>query len=90
MDPNSTTKTDKNTTNADIHALAHISNLVSVQLNHYQFLFLLRLTEEMSELATFLSMDSNRIMQVSIPVIDTQVNVCKGKPIVKALTNKEP
>lgn len=65
MDPNSTTKTEENTTNADIHALAHISNLVSVQLNHYQFLFLLRLTEDMSELATFLSMDSNRIMQVS-------------------------
>lgn len=65
MDPNSTIKPDlTGPKNADIHALAHISNLVSVQLNHYQFLFLLRLAEEAGELATFLSLDSNRIMKV--------------------------
>ncbi|RZB39563.1 UHRF1-binding protein 1-like [Asbolus verrucosus] len=64
MDPNSTIKVEKNMTNADIHALAHISNLVSVQLNHYQYLFLLRLAEEASEMVTFLSIDSNRIQKV--------------------------
>ncbi|XP_017786944.1 PREDICTED: UHRF1-binding protein 1-like isoform X2 [Nicrophorus vespilloides] len=63
MDPNSTIKKEENR-NADIHALAHISNLVSVQLNHYQYLFLLRLAEDAGELASFLSMDANRIMKV--------------------------
>ncbi|XP_022906277.1 bridge-like lipid transfer protein family member 3B isoform X2 [Onthophagus taurus] len=65
MDPNSTVKVDNaGPKNADIHALAYISNLVSVQLNHYQYLFLLRLAEEAKELATYLSLDTNRIMQV--------------------------
>lgn len=68
MDPNSTLKTNENNkdpeVHADIHALAQISNLVSVQINHYQFLFLLRLAEDLGEMATFLSLDSNRILKV--------------------------
>ncbi|KAJ8969015.1 hypothetical protein NQ317_007376 [Molorchus minor] len=68
MDPNSTLKPNElgrsDVINADIHALAHISNLVSVQINHYQYLFLLRLAEDAAELATFLSMDSDRILKV--------------------------
>ncbi|KAF5297495.1 hypothetical protein FQA39_LY12089 [Lamprigera yunnana] len=65
MDPNSTiSATDNGPKNADIHALAHISNLVSVQINHYQYLFLLRLSKEIGELTTFLSLDSNRILRV--------------------------
>lgn len=48
---------------ADMHAIAHISNLVSVQIDHYQYLFLLRLAEEMTEMAMFLSMDAERILQ---------------------------
>lgn len=48
---------------ADFHVIAHVSNLVSVQIDHYQLLFLLRLSDEMTELATFLSLDSNRILQ---------------------------
>ncbi|XP_031339303.1 UHRF1-binding protein 1-like isoform X3 [Photinus pyralis] len=64
MDPNSTiASTENGPKNADIHALAHISNLVSLQINHYQFLFLLRLSEEISELTTFLSLDSSRILK---------------------------
>lgn len=67
MDPNSTvTVAENGPRNADIHALAHISNLVSLQINHYQYLFLLRLSEEIAELATFLSLDSNRILKVII------------------------
>lgn len=49
---------------ADIHGLAYISNLISVQINHYQFLFLMRLLETVSELTTYLSIDSNKILKV--------------------------
>lgn len=48
---------------ADVHAIAHISNLVSVQIDHYQYLFLLRLAEEFSEMSTYLSLDAERILQ---------------------------
>ncbi|XP_043506061.1 UHRF1-binding protein 1-like isoform X5 [Polistes fuscatus] len=54
----------KNTFTADIHGLAYISNLVSVQINHYQYLFLLRLSEVLSELTTYLAIDSNKILNV--------------------------
>ena len=49
---------------ADIHGLAYISNLVSIQINHYQYLFLLRLSESISEMATYLIVDSNKILKV--------------------------
>lgn len=48
---------------ADVHMLTYVSNLVSIQINHYQFLFLLRLSEEAAELATYLALDSNRILK---------------------------
>ncbi|KAJ6647453.1 UHRF1-binding protein 1-like [Pseudolycoriella hygida] len=48
---------------ADLHVIAHVSNLVSLQIDHYQLLFLLRLSEELTELSTFLSLDSNRILR---------------------------
>ncbi|XP_025835027.1 UHRF1-binding protein 1-like isoform X3 [Agrilus planipennis] len=65
MDPNSTVKSEENNgaKHADIHALTYISTLISVQLNHYQYLFLLRLAEEVAEMTTFLSLDSNKIMK---------------------------
>jgi hypothetical protein len=53
----------ENVKTADVHMLAYVSNLVSIQINHYQFLFLLRLSEEVAELATFLALDSNRILK---------------------------
>lgn len=49
---------------ADIHGLAYISNLVSVQINHYQYLFLLRLSEILAEMATYLAVDSNKILKI--------------------------
>ncbi|XP_076231903.1 bridge-like lipid transfer protein family member 3B isoform X2 [Calliopsis andreniformis] len=60
MNPSSPEKSST----ADIHGLAYISNLVSVQINHYQYLFLLRLSEVLSEMATYLTIDSNKILKV--------------------------
>lgn len=54
---------DESVKTADIHMLTYVSNLVSIQINHYQFLFLLRLSEEAAELAAYLAMDSNRILK---------------------------
>ncbi|XP_046813227.1 UHRF1-binding protein 1-like isoform X6 [Vespa crabro] len=56
--------TTKTTSTADIHGLAYISNLISIQINHYQYLFLLRLSEVLSELTTYLAIDSNKILNV--------------------------
>lgn len=50
-------------TSADIHIIAHVSNLVSIQIDHYQYLFLLRLAEEMTEVSTFLTIDAKRILK---------------------------
>ncbi|XP_015124698.1 UHRF1-binding protein 1-like [Diachasma alloeum] len=61
--PSSTTSTAK-PSGADIHGLAYISNLISVQLNHYQYLFLLRQMEILTEMSTYLVVDSNRILNV--------------------------
>lgn len=60
MNPSATGKRSA----ADIHGLAYISNLVSVQINHYQYLFLLRLSEILSEMATYLAVDSNKILKL--------------------------
>ncbi|XP_043268359.1 UHRF1-binding protein 1 isoform X2 [Venturia canescens] len=59
-----TKKNGETNTAADIHGLAYISNLVSVQINHYQYLFLLRLSESIGEMATYLVVDSNKILKV--------------------------
>ncbi|XP_058120085.1 bridge-like lipid transfer protein family member 3B isoform X1 [Anopheles coustani] len=56
---------DADNRTADLHIIAHVSNLVSVQIDHYQYLFLLRLAEELTEMATFLSLDSKRILQAA-------------------------
>lgn len=59
----STTSASDDIASADLHVIAHVSNLVSVQIDHYQYLFMLRLAEEMTELSTFLTVDSKRILQ---------------------------
>lgn len=52
---------------ADLHIIAHFGNLVSLQIDHYQFLFLMRLLEDINEVTTFLTIDSKRIMQEKNP-----------------------
>ena len=49
---------------AKMHLLLHITNLVSVQLNHYQFLFLMRLLETVSEITTFLTQDVRYVVVI--------------------------
>lgn len=66
-DVEATSKANIDERSADLHVIAHFENLVSVQLDHYQFLFLMRLAEEMNELTTFLTMDNKRIMQERNP-----------------------
>ncbi|KAM7354386.1 bridge-like lipid transfer protein family member 3B isoform 3-T3 [Cochliomyia hominivorax] len=63
VDRKSQTSSEAAERTADLHAIAHISNLVSVQIDHYQLLFLLRLAEEFNEMSTFLSLDAERILQ---------------------------
>uniref|UniRef100_A0A1A9WW98 Chorein N-terminal domain-containing protein n=1 Tax=Glossina brevipalpis TaxID=37001 RepID=A0A1A9WW98_9MUSC len=58
----SQTSSEHNERTADMHAIAHISNLISLQIDHYQYLFLLRLAEELNEMSTFLSIDAERIL----------------------------
>lgn len=64
MKPPEKDSTEKQSPIADIHGLAYIGNLVSVQINHYQYLFLLRLSEVLSEMATYLTIDSNKILKI--------------------------
>ncbi|XP_034939434.1 UHRF1-binding protein 1-like [Chelonus insularis] len=59
------TKIQNNSGNGNIHVLAHINNLISVQLNHYQYLFLLRQLDIVTEMNTYLVLDTNNILKVS-------------------------
>jgi len=44
-----------------IHVLAHTSRLASLQLDHHQLIFLLRLAESLAELSAFISADTSNI-----------------------------
>jgi len=49
---------------SSLHVLAHTTRLVSLQLDHHQLIFLLRLAESLSELSAFLSADTGNIEPV--------------------------
>lgn len=57
-------------TSADLHVIAHIANMVSVQIDHFQYLFLLRLAEELTELSTFAALDADRIQKMAPDAAD--------------------
>ena len=71
-----------------MHLLVHITNLVSVQLNHYQFLFLMRLLETVSEITTFLTKDVSHILgeedesSMALGLIAPQVDVSLLMPSI--------
>ena len=71
-----------------MHLLVHITNLVSVQLNHYQFLFLMRLLETVSEITTFLTQDVSHILgeedesSMALGLIAPQVDVSLLMPSI--------
>ena len=73
---------------AKMHLLVHITNLVSVQLNHYQFLFLMRLLETVSEITTFLTQDVSHILgeedesSMALGLIAPQVDVSLLMPSI--------
>ncbi|XP_068247106.1 bridge-like lipid transfer protein family member 3B isoform X2 [Palaemon carinicauda] len=47
---------------AALHVLAHTPSLVSVQLNHYQYLFLMRQVDAITELTSYLTYDTINIL----------------------------
>ena len=47
---------------AEQSALLHVPSLVSVQLNHFQYLFLLRQLERLTEMSACLTMDAERLL----------------------------
>ena len=53
---------DNEDDNVGVHVLALAPQLVSLQLDHYQLLFLLRVAEALGELGAFLASDSSRIV----------------------------
>ena len=71
-----------------MHLLVHITNLVSVQLNHYQFIFLMRLLETVSEITTFLTQDVNYILgqddesSMALGLIAPQIDVSLLMPSI--------
>ena len=73
---------------AKMHLLAQISNLVSLQLNHYQLLFLMRLIESIGEITTFLTQDVSHILgeedesSMALGLIAPQVDISLVMPSI--------
>ena len=73
---------------AKMHLLAQINSLVSLQLNHYQLLFLMRLLESIGEITTFLTQDVSHILEeedessMALGLVAPQVDVSLLMPSV--------
>uniref|UniRef100_A0A0K2UJH7 AGAP008379PAlike [Tribolium castaneum] n=1 Tax=Lepeophtheirus salmonis TaxID=72036 RepID=A0A0K2UJH7_LEPSM len=64
---------------AKMHIIAQVHKLVTLQLNHYQLLFLQRMSETLSEITIFLTHDLMRILGE-----DDQGSMCLGVDIPQA------
>ncbi|CAG0878700.1 unnamed protein product [Darwinula stevensoni] len=70
-----------------LHVLGHIASLVTCQLNHYQYLFLMRMLDDMTALQGVLLADSLRIQKqsestrFSLAVLLPQVDVSLLMPV---------
>ena len=73
---------------AKMHLLAQINSLVSLQLNHYQLLFLMRLLESIGEITTFLTQDVSHILEeedessMALGLVAPQVDVSLLMPSI--------
>jgi len=75
----------------NLHVLVHTTRLVSVQLDHHQLIFLLRLAESLGELAAFLSADTASIdpeaSTVGVGALIPQVDAALILPHTKQCSN---
>ncbi|XP_050520734.1 UHRF1-binding protein 1-like [Daktulosphaira vitifoliae] len=64
--PTLTSKTEKLQNvmkHGDITVLCDVSNLISIQINHYQYLFLMRIADIVDELTTYVIADQHNIIK---------------------------
>ncbi|XP_025411987.1 UHRF1-binding protein 1-like isoform X4 [Sipha flava] len=53
---------NRNLKYGDMTVLCHVPNLISIQINHFQYLFLLRVADAVDELATYVVADQHSIL----------------------------
>ena len=58
---------------ADLHLIAKVGSKVNIQLNHYQFLFLMRLVERVVQFQTDMEQDTVAILQSTTEVFEIQI-----------------
>lgn len=71
-----------------MHILGTVNSLISVQLNHFQLLFIMRMVEMISEITTFLAQDLKHILgeddegSVAVGVLAPQIDASLLMPSV--------
>ena len=81
-------KTQDSKPQAKMHILGTVNSLISVQLNHYQLLFLMRMIEMIGEISAFLNEDVTHILgeedegSVAVGLMAPQIDVSLLMPAV--------